>query len=67
MTPLVNRADQQSPCGVCSADDNDRTYYHVTSPDGRMQAERVVCEACLYEVLVLWYPNAVVDGGGAVE
>lgn len=58
MEPLVNRADQQTPpCGVCSAADNHREYYHVTSPDGRMQAERIVCEACLYEILAPWYPE----------
>ena len=60
MTPLANKTTEPSPeCGECKADDNERNYYHVTSPDGRMQAERVACEACLYALLAPWYPNPV--------
>ncbi len=61
MKPLVNVSENQAPCGVCDASDDERHYYHVTSPDGRMQAEWVVCEACLYEILLPWYPDVEED------
>ena len=63
MNPLINIADQSAECGMHDAHNSELRHYHVTSPDGRMQAERVVCEACLYEILAPWYPNAVVEEG----
>ena len=57
MKPLLNEINATPPptCDHCGGNP-ELPHYQITSPDGRLVVEQVVCEVCVYDMLTPWYP-----------